>query len=205
MDAKALFNISYGIFMLATKDGDRVNGCITNTCMQVANAPTRIAIACINRNLTCEMLKSSGVFTMSILDQSATFETVRRFGLQSGRKVDKFADFPCPTNGNGIPYLPDQTCAVISAHVVSSQDLGSHTLFIAEVDDAVRTSDLAPLTYNDYQNNVKPKPAAAVQRKIVGWRCRICGYEYKGETLPADFICPLCGHDVSDFEPIYEN
>lgn len=205
MDVKAMFNISYGIFMLATKDGEKVNGCITNTCMQVANAPTRIAIACINRNLTCEMLKNSGVFTLSILDQSATFETVKRFGLQSGRKVDKFADFPCPVNDKGIPYLPIQTCAVISAHVVSSQDLGSHTLFIAEVDDAVRTSDKSPLTYNDYQNNVKPKPAAAVQKKIVGWRCKICGYEYKGATLPADFICPLCGHDVSDFEPIYES
>ena len=149
MDKKAMYKISYGLFVLTAKDEERDNGCITNTCMQVANAPTRIAIACINRNLTCEMLKSSGVFTLSILDQSATFETVKRFGLQSGRKVDKFADFPCPVNDKGIPFLPIQTCAVISAHVVSSQDLGSHTLFIAEVDDAVRTSDKAPLTYND--------------------------------------------------------
>lgn len=204
MDTKAMFNISYGIFMLATKVGDKVNGCITNTCMQVAASPTRIAIACINKNLTCQMLKESGVFTLSIMDQSTTFDTIKRFGMQSGRNVDKFDGLYCPTNTEGIPYLPFQTCSVISAHVVSSQDLGSHTLFIAQVDDAVRTSDKAPLTYNDYQNNVKPKPQAATAKKIVGWRCKICGYVYKQANLPSDFICPLCGHDVSDFEPVYE-
>ena len=204
MDPRAMFNISYGIFMLATKDGDRINGCITNTCMQVAMSPTRVAIACINKNLTCEMIKSSGVFAMSILDQSATFDTIKRFGMQSGRNVDKFAGLSCPVDAKGIPYLPFQTCAVLSCHVISSQDLGSHTLFIAEVDDAVRTSENAPLTYNDYQNNVKPKPAAQVQKKIKGWKCKICGYVYEGENLPSDYICPLCGHPASDFEPIYE-
>ena len=204
MDPKAMFNISYGIFMLATKDGDRINGCITNTCMQVAMSPTRVAIACINKNLTCEMIKNSGVFAMSILDQSATFDTIKRFGMQSGRNVDKFEGLSCPVDEKGIPYLPFQTCAVLSCHVISSQDLGSHTLFIAEVDDAIRTSENAPLTYNDYQNNVKPKPAAQVQKKIKGWRCKICGYVYEEANLPADFICPLCGHPASDFEPVYE-
>ena len=204
MDPKAMFNISYGIFMLATKDGEKVNGCITNTCMQVASAPTRVAIACINKNLTCEMIKKSGVFAMSILDQSATFDTIKRFGMQSGRNVDKFEGLSCPVDEKGIPYLPFQTCAVLSCHVVSQEDLGSHTLFIAEVDDAIRSSENAPLTYNDYQNNVKPKPAAQVQKKIKGWRCKICGYVYEEPVLPADFICPLCGHPASDFEPVYE-
>ncbi len=203
MDPKAMFSISYGIFMLATKTKDKVNGCITNTCMQVAANPTRVAIACINKNLTCEMIKESGVFSMSILDQSSTFDTIKRFGLQSGRNVDKFEGLECPGDVNGMPYLPFQTCAVLSCHVISSQDLGSHTLFIAQVDDAVRTSDNAPLTYNDYQSKVKPQKATPETRKIVGWRCKICGYEYKGADLPADFICPLCGHDASDFEPIY--
>ncbi len=204
MDPKAMFNISYGIFMLATKDGDRINGCITNTCMQVAMSPTRVAIACINKNLTCEMIKNSGVFAMSILDQSATFDTIKRFGMQSGRNVDKFEGLSCPVDEKGIPYLPFQTCAVLSCHVISKEDLGSHTLFIAEVDDAIRTSENTPLTYNDYQNNVKPKPAAQVQKKIKGWRCKICGYVYEEPNLPADFICPLCGHPASDFEPVYE-
>lgn len=204
MDPKAMFNISYGIFMLATKDGDKINGCITNTCMQVASSPTRIAIACINANLTCEMLKNSGIFTLSILDQSATFDTIKHFGMQSGRNTDKFADMKCPIDEKGIPYLNYQTCSVISCHVVSSQDLGTHTLFIAETDNAVVTSDKAPLTYNDYQTKVKPKKNAPAEKKIKGWRCKICGYEYEGADIPADFLCPLCGHDVSDFEPIYE-
>ena len=96
---------------------------------------------------------------------------------------------------------------MLSCHVVSQQDLGSHTLFIAEIDDAVRTSDKAPLTYNDYQTKVKPRPAAPAEttKKIVGWRCKICGFEYReGSELPADYLCPLCGHPAEDFEPIYE-
>lgn len=204
MDTKALFNISYGIFMLSTYSDNRANGCITNTCMQIASSPTRVAIACINTNLTCEMIKKSGLFNLSILDQSATFDTIKHFGMQSGRNIDKFASFICPVDSNGIPYLDTQTCAVIKCHVISSQDLGSHTLFISEVDDAECTSTNAPLTYNDYQTKIKPKRTIQSEKKIVGWRCKICGYEYKQSVLPADFLCPLCGHDITDFEPIYE-
>ena len=207
MDPKALYNITYGVFMLATKSGGKVNGCITNTCMQVASNPTRIAISCINANLTCEMLKESGVFSLSILDNTCYFETIKLFGLQSGRDVDKFANIKAPTLENGIPYLSWQTCAVLSCHVVEKHDLGSHTLFIAEIDDATRLSDNAPLTYSDYQTKLKPKPAPVqnTEKKIVAWKCKICGYVYEGSTLPADFICPICGHDASDFEPVYES
>ena len=208
MDPKALFNISYGIFMLSSRSKDgKINGCITNTCIQVASNPTRVAIACINGNLTCDMVKESGIFCLSILDQSCRFDTIKRFGMQSGRDVDKFADLKCPVDAKGLPYLDFQTCSVLSCHVVSQQDLGSHTLFIAEIDDAVRTSDKGPLTYNDYQTKVKPRPAAPAEttKKIVGWRCKICGFEYReGSELPADYLCPLCGHPAEDFEPIYE-
>ncbi len=190
--------------MLATKNGDKVNGCITNTCMQVASNPTRIAIACINGNLTCEMLKESGLFTLSILDNTCSFETIKHFGLQSGKTVDKFAVIKTPVDSNGIPYLNWQTCSVLCCKVVQKYDLGSHTMFIAEIDDAFRLSDNPPLTYSDYQTKLKPKPAENKEKKIVGWRCKICGYVYEGATLPADFICPTCGHDASDFEPIYE-
>lgn len=204
MDSKALYSISYGVFMLATKSGDRVNGCITNTCMQVASDPTRIAICCINKNLTAELLKESGLFTLSILDNTCVFETVKHFGLQSGRDTDKFANIKTPVDKNGIPYLSWMTCAVICGRVVDSIDLGSHTMFIAEIDDAFRLSDNEPLTYSDYQTKLKPKPAPKQDKEIIGWKCKICGYEYKGAVLPADFACPLCGHDASDFEPIYK-
>lgn len=205
MDPKALYSLSYGVFMLATKSDGKVNGCITNTCMQVASNPTRVAIACINANYTCELLKKSGVFSLSILDKTCSFDTIKHFGMQSGRDVDKFADLTLPTDVNGIPYMGWGACAVISCHVVDSKDLGSHTLFIAEIDDAVRLGDGEPMTYAYYQSDVKPRPAKpAEEKKIKGWRCKICGYVYEGAALPKDFTCPLCGHDASDFEPVFE-
>ncbi len=206
MDNKALYNLSYGVFMLATKYEDKINGCITNTCMQVANNPTRIAIAAINANYTCELLKKSGVFALTLLDETCSFETIKHFGFQSGRDVDKFADMKTPVDINGIPYLGWQACSVISGKVVESMDLGSHTLFIAEVVDAKLLNDKGPLTYADYQARVKPKPAATEKRedkKIVAWRCKICNYVYEGSELPADFSCPVCGHGPEDFEPVY--
>ena len=149
MDKKALYNLSYGVFVLTTKSGDVVNGCITNTCMQVANSPTRVAIAVINTNYTCDLIKESGVFALSILDETCMFPTISHFGFQSGRDVNKFENLQAPTDVNGIPYIGWQTCAVISCKVVSKEDLGSHTLFIAEVVDAKLLNQKAPLTYAD--------------------------------------------------------
>lgn len=206
MDNKALFNLSYGVFMLSTKSGEIANGCITNTCMQVANSPTRIAISVLNANYTCELIKKSGVFALSILDQTCTFETIKHFGFQSGRDVNKFADVQMPIDVNGVSYLGWQTCAMLSCKVVSVQDLGSHTLFVAEVVDAKVLSENTPLTYADYHSKVKPKSAEKIKdKKIIGWRCKICNYVYEGSELPADYNCPICGHGAEDFEPIYES
>lgn len=204
MDKKAIYNLTYGVFMLSTKDGERVNGCITNTCMQVANSPTRIAISVLNSNYTCDLIKKSGVFALSLLSEDCTFETIKHFGFQSGRDVDKFDGLKMPEDCNGIPYMGWHACSVISGKVVEQTDLGSHTLFIAEVVDAILLNDKKPLTYADYQDRVKPKPEKKVEdRPIVGWRCKICNYVYEGSELPADFSCPLCGHGPDDFEPIY--
>ena len=135
-----------------------------------------------------------------------SFETIRHFGFQSGRDVDKFANITAPADENAVPYLGWQTCSVLSAKVVSRQDLGTHTLFIAEVTDAKLLSDNPPLTYADYQAHVKPKPEQKKEdKKIIGWRCKICNYVYEGSNLPEEFTCPLCGHGADDFEPIYEN
>lgn len=205
MDKKALYNLSYGVFILTTKVEYKVNGCIINTCMQVANDPVRIAISVLNQNYTCELLKQSGVFTLSLLDQSCSFETIKHFGFQSGRNVNKFESLTVPEDCNGVPYVGWHSCSVLSGKVVEQHDLGTHTLFIAEVVDAKLLNNNAPLTYADYQNHVKPKPEKKLEdRKIVGWRCKICNYVYEGSELPADYVCPLCGHGVDDFEPIYE-
>ena len=204
MDNKALYNLTYGVFVLSAKAGDKVNGCITNTCIQVANSPTRVAVSVLNSNYTCDLIKEGGVFCLTLLDQSCTMETIRYFGYQSGRDVDKFGQMRPRLDGNGVPYLGWQSCGYLSCRVVSSQDLGSHTLFIAEVEDAQVLSNREPLTYAYYQNVLKPKPQPkAEDKKIVGWRCKICNYVYEGPELPADFVCPICGHPAEDFEPIY--
>lgn len=204
MNKKALYSLSYGVFVLAGKAGDKINACITNTCMQVANSPTRVAIAVLNGNYTRELIQEGGVFCLTLLDQRCTMETIRHFGMQSGRDVDKFAGVDYAVDKNGVPYLPGQSCAYLSCRVLSSQDLGSHTLFLAEVEDGDVLSSNEPLTYAYYQNTLKPKPAPkAAEKKIIGWRCKICNYVYEGAELPADYSCPLCGHPAEDFEPVY--
>ena len=208
MDNKALYSLQYGVFLLGTKnaDGTKINACITNTCFQTANNPTRIAISVIKQNLTCEMIEESGVFALSILDRSCTFETIKRFGYQSGRNVNKFEGFDYAVAENACPYLKNEACSVIEAKVCNKLDLGTHMLFIAEVTEAKVLSDKEPVTYSYYQSDIKPKVnggAGGPEKKIKGWRCKICGYEYDGAELPADYECPICGHPAEDFEPIY--
>lgn len=209
MEQRAFYNLSYGVFVLGAKSGDRINACITNTCFQAAVNPVRIAISVINQNLTCEMIRESGFFSLSVLDKTCDFETIKRFGYQSGRTTDKFNAIKYDKDKNGCPYIMEHVCAVFECRVVSMQNLGSHSIFIAEVTDARLAGSGKPLTYADYQADVKPKKTVAdlekVEKKIIGWRCKICGYEYEGAELPADFECPVCGHPAEDFEPIFES
>ncbi|MCQ2610437.1 MAG: flavin reductase family protein [Treponema sp.] len=157
MDNKALYNLSYGLFILGTNAEGKLNACVTDTCIQVASNPVRIAVSCQNANLTCSMIKQSKSFALSILDTNCSLETIRHFGYQSGRNVSKFENISYQKDADGNPYLTDQTCAVLNAHVISIQDLGSHTLFIAEVTDAKLLNSNKPITYADYQNGIKPK------------------------------------------------
>lgn len=205
MDNKAFNKLSYGVFMLSTKFSDKKNGCIINTCIQVANNPQRIAVSVINSNYTCELIKKSRVFAVSVLDEKCTFETIKYWGFQSGHNVDKFSGISLPSDINDIPYMNWHTCAFISGKVVEEYNLGTHTLFIAEVVDAKKINDNQPLTYADYHSRLKPKPAEIQkEKKIIGWKCKICNYVYEGSKLPEEFLCPLCGHGAEDFEPIYE-
>ena len=175
MDKKALYKLTYGLFLLSAKDGDKDNACIINTAIQVANNPTRLSIAAIKGNLTHDMLLKSGECNLSAISNDAPFELFQRFGLQSGRDVDKFADFShAKRSENGLYYLSDWANAYFSLKVTESHDLGSHTLFIAEVVDAEVLSSNESCTYGYYQSTIKksaPKPAVKK-----GWRCKVCGY-----------------------------
>ncbi|HAL18778.1 MAG TPA: flavin reductase [Spirochaetaceae bacterium] len=205
MDTKAFYRLTYGVFIVSVRSGDKVNACITNTCIQVASDPVRIALSCINASYTTELIKQSGRFIVSVLDKTAPFDLIKRFGMQSGRNVDKFKGIEFKTMRDGTPFVDSHSCALFECKAASSVDLGSHTLFIAEVTDAKVLGNEPPLTYAFYQSDVKPKTVnSPVGRKIKGWRCKICGYFYEGETLPADYLCPLCGHPAQDFEPVYE-
>ena len=203
MDAKAMFNLSYGLFVLSANDGERDNACIINTAIQVTSEPNRISIAVNKQNLTHDMIQKSGKFTVSILSEKAPFALFQRFGFQSGRDTDKFAGFENWKRGyNGTAIVTEGTNAFISAWVTDTVDLDTHTLFIAAVTDMEVLDDAPSATYRYYRSHIKPKPAAAPATDKTVWRCTVCGYEYEGEELPADFVCPLCKHPASDFEKV---
>ena len=199
MNTKALYNITYGLYLLSAKQDGRDNACIINTAAQVANDPTRIAISVIQKNLTHDMILETGVFNLSAITTEATFDLFKRFGMQSGRTADKFDGFAdVARSGNGLYHLTGCASAWMSAKVVDHMDLGSHTLFIAELTDAEVLSSAPACTYGYYQSDIKPKP---VQTAKKSWVCSICGYVYEGDEVPDDFICPLCNHGKEDFQP----
>ncbi|MBO4337778.1 MAG: flavin reductase [Lachnospiraceae bacterium] len=207
MNTKAMYKLSYGLFVCSAVRDGKMNGCITNTAMQVASDPNRISLAINKANYTHDMVKDTGLCNISVLSVDAGFDLFKRFGFQSGRDVDKFADFPESSYKiaeNGIPYVTEGTNAYFSLKVCDSVDLGSHTLFICEPVMMDVLSDASSCTYEYYQNNIKPKPQAVgtTPKGETIWRCTICGYEYVGEELPDDFICPICKHPKADFEKI---
>ena len=205
MNEKAMHKLSYGLFVLTAKDGDKDNGCIVNTAIQAASAPNQLSV-CVNKaNYTNEMIQKTGKFVVSIISQGASFDLFKHFGFQSGRDVNKFDGFNDYARcENGLCYITKGTNAYISVTVTGTQDLGSHTMFVGTIDDMEVLSAERSATYEYYFENIKPKPQAVgeTQDGKTIWRCSICGYEYVGEELPEDFVCPLCKHPASDFEKI---
>ena len=205
MDKKAMYKLSYGLFVLTAKDEEKDNGCIINTAIQASSMPNQLSI-CVNKaNLTHDMIVKTGKFTVSVISQDAGFDLFKHFGFQSGKDVDKFKNFEkCKRGENSIYYITEGTNAYISVNVSKTEDLGSHTMFIGEITDMEVLSETPSVTYDYYLKNIKPQPenvGTTTDGKTI-WRCTICGYEYVGEELPEDFVCPLCKHPASDFEKI---
>lgn len=202
VEPNALFKLSYGLFVLTAKDGGKDNGCIINTVTQLTDTPKRITIAVNKANYTHDMIQKTGVFNVSVLSEDVPFKIFQQFGFQSGRDADKFAGMATQTrSANGLRYLDEYTNAFISAKVISAEDYGTHTLFVADITEAKVLSAEPSVTYAYYFEHIKPKPQPTAETKK-GWVCKICGYVYEGEDLPADFICPLCKHGAEDFEPL---
>ena len=200
LDGKAMFKLSYGLFVLTARDGAKDNGCIINTAAQLTSSPMRISITVNKANYTHDMIQKTGVFNVSVLSESTPFSVFQQYGFQSGRTADKLSGKE-PRTENGVAYLAEHANAVISGKVISTVDCGTHTLFIADVTEAHVLSREASATYAYYFEHIKPKPQPAAEKKK-GYVCKICGYVYEGETLPPDFVCPLCKHGADDFEPL---
>lgn len=192
-----MFNISYGLYILTAKT-EKSNGCIINALSQVTSTPNRIMIAVNKNNFTTEQILRTKKFNISILNEDATFDLIKRFGFVSGRDTNKFENFTdYEIAKNGIPYITQGTNSYISAEVVETRDLGTHYEFLAEVTAEVSLNNTPSITYAYYQSNIKPK-TAQTQKKVV-YICSICGYVYEGDPLPEDFICPWCQHDATFF------
>ncbi|MBQ2897831.1 MAG: flavin reductase [Clostridia bacterium] len=199
LDIKALFNLGYGLYVVSSNDGNKDNGAIVNTVMQLTDSPARVAV-CINKNnYTHDTVKNSGIMNINVLTESAPFSLFQNFGFKSGKTEDKFAGIESFRSENGLLVLTDYINSFISLKVEQYIDVSTHGMFICTVEDARTMYDTPTMTYSYYHKNVKPKPDDKPKK---GYICKMCGYVYEGEPLPDDFVCPLCKHGASDFEKL---
>ncbi len=232
MNKAALYKISYGIYIVASKKGKRLNGQIANTVFQVTSEPMQVVISINKQNLTHEFISESGVFSVSVLSVDTPMAQIGKFGFKSGRDIDKFEGTNYRIGSTGAPIVLDNAVAYIECKVVDSIDVGTHTLFIGEVVDGDVLSDKEPMTYAYYHMVKKGKspktaptyiseePVGAAEKegkKMAKYRCTICGYIYDPEVgdpdsgiepgtpfeeIPDDWTCPICGATKDDFEKI---
>ena len=204
MDINAFQNIGYGLYVLTSHSGNIDNGCIINMLIQLTSNPIRVSVTVNKGNYTHDLIKASGVFNVSMLTTATPMFVFEHFGSQSGRNVNKFVDCEAEHRAvNGVLYIPKHTNAYIACRVINSIDFDTHTMFVAEVLDAKMLSDQPSLTYDYYQQHIKPKPK--VEKPKNGkrrWECKVCGYIYEGDELPDDFECPLCKHGKEEFVEI---
>ena len=202
MNNSALYKLGYGLYVITTrtKDGITDNGCIINTAVQVTDSPKAIAVTVNKSNLTHDIIAESMEFNLSVISEEAPFSLFEHFGFRSGREVNKFdGDIEAGRSENGIYYISRYVNAYLCCEVKTVVDLGTHTMFIADVKEADVLSEVSTMTYAYYHANVKPKPE---KKTTGGYRCKICNYVYEGDVLPNDFICPICKHGADDFEKI---
>jgi flavin reductase (DIM6/NTAB) family NADH-FMN oxidoreductase RutF/rubredoxin len=226
VNLKTLYKISYGLYVISSRKGDRLNGQIANTVFQVTSDPPVVAV-CINKqNLTFECISESKAFSISILSINTPMNFIGLFGFKSGRDMDKFIGVNYKLGSTDSPIVLDNTIGYLEVRVTGSMDVNTHTLYIGNVVEAEVTSDEEPMTYAYYhqvKGGVSPKTAPTYikpeseQAKggMQKYKCTVCGYIYdpeKGdpdsgikpgtpfEELPDDWVCPVCGASKDQFE-----
>ncbi len=230
MNSKALYNLSYGLYVISSKKGSRLNGQVANTVFQISSEPMTIAISLNKKNLTNEYVRESKSFVVSVLSQDAPLSLIGQFGFKSGRDTDKFNGVNYLLSQDGTPYLVDNTLAYIGARVISEIDALTHTVFIGEVMEAEVLKEGTPMTYAYYQQVKKggvsqnaptyiksQAPEAVAAGKTGKFTCSVCGYTYDPEIgdpdngvpagtpfekLSSDWVCPVCGAAKSEFKEI---
>ena len=212
MNTKIFRNMSYGVYIVGTMDGDRPTGCVANSVMQITSSPATIAASINHDNYTNECIEKAGVFSFSILSEASPAELIGKFGFQSGKEINKFdgVDFELVS---GAPVLK-QTCGYVVCKVVDKMETSTHTVFLGEVIAAeVYDTSVPEMTYSYYHKVVKgkspknaptylPEEEEAPKQAVSKYVCRICGYVYEGDELPADFICPICKQGADKFKKV---
>lgn len=204
MNTKAFTKAGYGLYVVTTGLDERDNGCIINTFMQItSNSPLYAMLSLNKQNYTTELLEKTGKCNINALSEKTPFDVFKNFGYQSGRTISKFpTEKKYERSENGLIVLSEYSTAVFQCSVTESFDFGTHLVYKVEIIDAECILDEESVTYSYYQQHIKPKPETKQQTTEVGkhiWRCTICGYEYEGDPLPDDFICPWCKHGAADF------
>jgi len=230
MNKKVLHNITYGMYIVSSVNGDKFNGQVANSVFQISSEPILVAISINKDNLTNEFIRSSNVFSVSILSQETPMEFIGRFGFKSGRDIDKFEGINYKKGISNAPVVLDYAIGYLEAKVKNSIDAGTHTIFIGEVMEGDILKDEAPMTYEYYHSvkkggisrnaphYIEEKPEEI--KKTGGtkkYRCKICNYIYDPEAgdpdggiapgtpfeeIPDDWVCPICGAAKSDFEEV---
>ncbi len=229
VDLTALNTLSYGLYIVTSKDNERLNGLTVNTVEQVALTPCLIVVAINKNSLTHEFIQKSGVFAVSVLEKDTPMEFIGRFGFKSGREVNKFEGVSYEFGVTGAPVITQHAIAVMEANVRQQVDCVTHTLFVGEVVAARQLKSGEPLTYSYYHEVKKGKTGKGAptyqaekikkqerSHKMVRYVCTVCGYIYDPaegdpdngvpagtpfESLPADWVCPVCGATKEQFEP----
>ncbi|MCK5219028.1 rubredoxin [bacterium] len=229
MDEKALWQISYGLYLLTAKAGDNLNGQIVNVAMQVSIAPIQMIICVHKNNLTFEYIYKSRRFGLSILEQDTPLAFIQKWGFHSGRAINKFENVRYTLSDYQVPLVREHALSLIEAEVIGEMDAGTHMLFMAKVVASELLKEGTALTYDYYQQvkkgrahknaptfkKITPKTSkeAAIMEKYV---CDVCGYVYDPAVgnpdnnipantpfsdLPDDWICPECGAGKDQFSP----
>ena len=228
MNRKALHKISYGLYVICSKNNGKINGQIANAVIQVSSEPPIIAISINKKNYTHEYIKKSKIFTISVLSEKVSMNFIGTFGFKSGRDIDKFEGINYKLGNTNTPMITDYSVATIETKVINRIDVKTHTIFIAEIVDAEILSDEKPMTY-EYYHKIKggfspktaptyykqmDKPEKKEVKKMEKYRCDVCGYIYdpeKGDPdngvpagtsfndIPDDWVCPVCGAGKDSF------